>query len=125
MAHFYGVVSGRGRTTASRVGRKTTGLQTVAASWHGAVKVSLYERDGTDHALVELTQWRGAGTNRVLYDGPVVVIVAARVASRPNAMRIVPKFFLLLTRCLPDGWALRAAQANSLKRWRARQDSNL
>jgi hypothetical protein len=55
MAHFYGVVSGRGRTTASRVGRKTTGLQTVAASWHGAVKVSLYERDGIDHALVELT----------------------------------------------------------------------
>jgi hypothetical protein len=56
-------VSGRGRTTASRVGRKATGLQTVAASWQGAVRVSLYERDGIDVARVELIQWRGAGTN--------------------------------------------------------------
>jgi hypothetical protein len=71
MAHFYGIVSGRGRTTASRVGRKATGLQTTAASWQGAVKVSLYERAGVDHALVELTPWRGAGVTRVLYDGPV------------------------------------------------------
>jgi hypothetical protein len=29
-------------------------LQTAAASWQGAVKLSLYERDGIDHALVEL-----------------------------------------------------------------------
>src|SRR6516164_1883258 len=39
-------------------------------------------------------------------------------------MRIVPKFFLLLTRCLPDRRTLWMAQPNSLKTWRARRDSN-
>jgi hypothetical protein len=41
----------------------------VAASWQGAVKVHFYARDGIDHAVVELTPWRGAGVSRVLYDG--------------------------------------------------------
>ena len=54
MARFYGVVSRRARTAASRLGHSTSGLQTAAASWQGAVKLSLYERDGIDHALVEL-----------------------------------------------------------------------
>jgi hypothetical protein len=44
MARLYGVV--------------VIGLQTVAASWQGAVKVSLYERDGMDRTLVELIAWR-------------------------------------------------------------------
>jgi hypothetical protein len=37
-------------------------------------------------------------------------------------MRIMPKFFLVLTRCLPDRWALWTAQAKSLKKWRAGQN---
>jgi hypothetical protein len=84
MAHFYGILSGRGRTTASRVGRKTTGLQTVAASWQGAVKVSLYAPNGVDHAVVELTEWRGASTNRILYDGPVAGVALTRDQSSPD-----------------------------------------
>jgi hypothetical protein len=38
-------------------------------------------------------------------------------------MRIMPKFFLVLTRCLPDRWALWTAQAKSLKKWRAGQNN--
>lgn len=40
-----------------RIARRTqdTGLQTIAASWQGAVKVRLYERDGIEHAPVEVT----------------------------------------------------------------------
>jgi hypothetical protein len=124
MARFFGVVSGRGRTTASRVGRKTTGLHTVAASWQGAVKVSLYERDGTDHALVELTPWCGAGVSRVLYAGSV-----AGDRSRARCLVVgrnahCPEFFLLLTRCLPGRRALLSTSPKSLKTWRARRDSN-
>jgi hypothetical protein len=87
MAHFYGVVSGRGRTTSSRVGRKNTGLRTVAASWQGAVRVRLYERDGFDRAFVELTSWHGAGVSRVLYDGPVAGVALMRNQGSPDGHR--------------------------------------
>jgi len=70
MAHFYGMLKGsRGRAT--RCGTRTSGMDTTAASWDGAVSVSLYERDGRDYARVALTPWHGRGTSRVLYDGPV------------------------------------------------------
>jgi hypothetical protein len=71
MAHFYGVVSGQARTEATRRGSKNTGLHTTAASWQGSVRTYLYERDGIDYARVMLEPWHGAGTTRVLYDGPV------------------------------------------------------
>jgi len=70
MAHFYGILQG-GRGRATRCGTRTSGMETTAASWEGAVSVSLYERDGCDYARVKLTPWHGRGTSRVLYDGPV------------------------------------------------------
>lgn len=70
MAHFIGTVKGQ-RGEASRLGSKTSGLTTVAASWIGAVRVDLSERDGVTHALVKLAPWHGAGVDRILYDGPV------------------------------------------------------
>jgi hypothetical protein len=70
MAHFYGTVQGA-RGEASRLGHKNTGLNTVAASWQGAVEVDLYERDGIDWARVSLRPWHGRGKSVELYDGPV------------------------------------------------------
>lgn len=70
MAHFYGTVKGQ-RSEASRIGHKSSGLTTVAASWQGAVRVILYEQDGTDMAHVWLVPWYGAGTTRTIYNGPV------------------------------------------------------
>lgn len=72
MAHFRGTVRG-GRTEASRLGHKTTGLSVNAASWEGAVSVYLYvdERTEQDYARVSLAKHQGRGTERVLYDGPV------------------------------------------------------
>lgn len=67
MAHFYGTVSGRSRTMASRLGHRGSGIVTKAASWAGAVMVTLYERDDVDFARVELVPHHGHGTNRVLY----------------------------------------------------------
>lgn len=77
MAHFLGTLQGsRGR--ASRLGTKASGLLTTAASWQGAVQVSLWHEgktfahpDGQDMARVELIPWRGAGVSRLLYEGPV------------------------------------------------------
>lgn len=70
MAHFYGRIKGS-RGPASRLGGESSGFDAVAASWQGAVSVRLYCRAGVDHARVELIKWAGAGTERVLYDGPV------------------------------------------------------
>jgi len=59
MAHFYGVVSGRGRATASRVGRKTNGLH------RALLRSTSTKREGIDRAIVELTPWRGAESRAV------------------------------------------------------------
>lgn len=71
MAHFYGAVTGKARTEATRLGSKASGLRAVAASWEGSVVTRLYERDGIDWAEVYLSPWHGSGTSKLLYDGPV------------------------------------------------------
>ena len=70
MSHFYGTLQGN-RGQATRCGTKNSGIQTVAASWQGCVKVNLYEKDGTDYATVSLAPWHGVGTSKLLYEGPV------------------------------------------------------
>ncbi len=80
MAHFRGTVSG-GRTQASRLGHKSTGLETTAASWQGAAHVRLWHDASSDTDMVEvaLTQHHGAGVSPdvVLYRGPVGEYTAA------------------------------------------------
>ena len=71
MSHFYGTLRGRAKTTATRTGHRTTGLRAIAASWQGAVQVDLYVKDEQDMARVRLVPWKGAGTTRILYDGPI------------------------------------------------------
>lgn len=71
MAHFRGTIQGA-RGSASRLGHKSSGLQTIAASWQGAVHVELYAGAGdVDFARVSLQPHLGAGTTRELYHGPV------------------------------------------------------
>lgn len=80
MARFRGLVTG-GRGTASRLGHAKDGLTTVANGWSGGVRVHLYDRDGEDHARIELTG--GSNDPRpfvVIYDGPIND--AARAAVR-------------------------------------------
>jgi hypothetical protein len=70
MAHFYGSVQGA-RGEATRLGHKSSGMRTVAASWSGSVTTELYHRDGVDYARVRLLPWNNMGVERTLYDGPV------------------------------------------------------
>lgn len=72
MAHFYGTLNGSGKTAGTRCGTKNSGMETIAASWQGAVQTRLYvDDDGVDCALVSLVPWRGEGVKKVLYNGPV------------------------------------------------------
>lgn len=70
MARFYGSVHGS-RGKVSRLGGKSSGLTAIAASYSGAVRAHVYDRDGEDWCRIELMPWKGAGVNEVLYDGPV------------------------------------------------------
>ena len=72
MAHFYGEVQGQ-RGRASRLGSKASGLQTVAASWQGAIEVNLYHREDLDEdwVTVWMREWYSAGSHAMIYDGPV------------------------------------------------------
>lgn len=70
MAHYYGTLQGH-RGEATRCGTRRSGLEVCAASWKGAVKVQLYDRDGEDYAVIRLTRWHGVGVERTLYDGPI------------------------------------------------------
>ena len=70
MSHFYGTLRGQAGE-ATRCGSKNSGLTAWAASWQGAVQISLYEQDGVDMANVSLIPWQGAGVSKLLYSGPV------------------------------------------------------
>jgi hypothetical protein len=70
MSHFYGVLQGS-RGEATRCGTKGSGMETIAASWNGAIRTTLYIKDGEDYARVEKIRWHGNGVSQVLYDGPV------------------------------------------------------
>jgi hypothetical protein len=73
MAYFYGKLQGsRGETT--RCGTKSSGMETVVASWQGSVVVRLHRDESRDQdiATVRLNSWEGGkGINKILFQGPV------------------------------------------------------
>lgn len=75
MARYLGRVSGS-RGPAQRLGGAGSGLTTIAASWQGAVKVTLFPEPGSvsgekDWCRIELIPWQFAGSQECLYVGPV------------------------------------------------------
>ena len=70
MSHFYGTLKGN-RGEATRTGTSKSGLTVHAASWRGAVCVTLSHdaATDTDHYHVALVPWHGAGARCVLAKG--------------------------------------------------------
>ena len=66
MANFFGSVKGA-RGEATRLGHSE--LQTVAASWKGAISVYLYELDGKTRYRVSQQPWHGQGVSRIVGEG--------------------------------------------------------
>ena len=76
MSHFYGSIDQSARkTTATARGHKTTGLSVKAASWNGAVTVTLrYATEtGEDIFVVEQVPHGGHGVKQVIAQGVVGV----------------------------------------------------
>lgn len=80
MAHFIGIIQGQ-RGEASRLGTKSSGMDTTAASWQGSVRVYLYHDDQSsrDMVRVSLQPWHGSGVVQMLYEGPVGEYTPAKV----------------------------------------------
>ena len=72
MSHFYGTLKGN-RGEGSRCGSKNSGMRTTCGSWQGGVCASAWynEEKDEDFVRVSLIPWHGAGTSRVLYEGPI------------------------------------------------------
>jgi hypothetical protein len=71
MSHFYGTLQGQ-RGEATRCGSKASGITTVAASWKGAVEVSVFvDEQGRDCFSVAQRTWRGAGVSHVIAEGVI------------------------------------------------------
>lgn len=70
MSHFYGTLQGH-RGQATRCGSKESGIDAVAASWEGSVRVYAFQRDGRDYVRIAFDSWHGAGRELTLYYGPI------------------------------------------------------
>ena len=71
MAQFYGTLQGS-RGEATRCGTKTSGMEAVAASWNGAVRVYLkHHEDGRETFYVEQIPWHGQGVRKIIAEGEI------------------------------------------------------
>lgn len=70
MTAFYGTVAGQ-RGEATRLGHSS--IQVCAASWHGAIRVTLQKghTDKDPQCIVSLVPWKGVGDSRLIYNGPL------------------------------------------------------
>lgn len=70
MSTFYGVVSGQAKNNATRRGNKRSGLVTQAATWRGAVEVSLdCDEAGNLRYRIRETPWHGHGKYKEIAEG--------------------------------------------------------
>jgi len=72
MSHFYGTMQGnRGEVT--RCGTKRSGMETIAASWSGAIRTYLFWDEGIQRSCYEVWEvtWHGVGINRLIERGTI------------------------------------------------------
>ena len=74
MSHFYATIPTSARKTIPTArGHKSTGVETIGASWRGAILTSLWHDAETDEDMFEvrMVQHHGAGDSRLLARGTV------------------------------------------------------
>lgn len=74
MSHFYGEVHGKAPTAGIRQGDEESGITTYAASWEGAIKVTLFvDEKGRDCYHISHATWHGKGKAGFIAEGIVGV----------------------------------------------------
>ena len=83
MSHFYATIPTSARKTVPTArGHKSTGVETIGASWKGGILTSLWHDPETDRDMFEvrMVQHHGAGDSKTLARG---VVGAASVIEFP------------------------------------------
>lgn len=70
MSHFYGTVQG-GRGEGTRCGHKSSGLRTVAKSWHASITVFLSHDEKTGQDMAWVVHQMADGKSVTIYAGPL------------------------------------------------------
>ena len=70
MARFRGTVNG-GRGTASRLGHATHGLEVLAQSYSGDIRVQLYTQGDEDYVSISVQDHGGWKPCQIIYTGPI------------------------------------------------------
>ena len=85
MSKFYGVLEGS-RGKATRCGTRNSGLKTIAASFAGAIRVDIYEEEGSDieKFCVTMTPWLGRGDNASLITGILGDVSSIRIHTKKD-----------------------------------------
>ena len=71
MSHFYGTINGKAKNAATQCGSVHSGVSTNAASYAGAIRVSLSQVDGVDRFEVRMVPWLGEGESKLIAEGVV------------------------------------------------------
>ena len=74
MSHFYATIPTSARKTVpTACGHKSTGVETIGASWKGGILTSLWHDTDTDTDMFEvwMVQHHGAGDSKILARGVV------------------------------------------------------
>ena len=72
MSHFYAQIPHSARkTTPTARGHKSTGINTQAASYAGAIEVDLFhdEETGKDHFVINQMPWQNSGISEKIATG--------------------------------------------------------
>lgn len=70
MARFYGKVQGN-KGEATRLGHATTGLDVVAMSYSGDVRVKLYDAGGRDFVRISVWDHTNCQRGHTIYNGSI------------------------------------------------------
>jgi hypothetical protein len=69
MAHFYALANNGKTKPSTKTGNKSSGIETIAAAWGGAIRTRITHVDGCDRYVVEHIAWPSMEVLSVLSSG--------------------------------------------------------
>ena len=71
MAHFRGMLQGKGKLPVTKTSNQNQNMVSVIGSNAGLIKVSVFHADGVDMVRLEFGKSSDSGIDQLLYQGPI------------------------------------------------------